>query len=482
MKLKLLSLLTLFGACTMMYAQTTFEPKVTIDSNTGNNPYTIATGLIDGDSILDIIIGTDVDHIIVWYKGNGDGTFIKQTAIVNSLINVGAVKLVDLNGDGSLDLLASGFGSYATSTYGNNSKLVWFANDGAGNFVTEQLITDAYDGLSGSFVGNIDADSNIDIAVTSSVDNQVIWFSGDGFGNFGSANIIDNTLAAPGVINMKDIDGDGDLDAIIATAVYSGDVIEIFRNDLFPGGSVAFTKDATSVATGKNGVFNATFEDLDGDANLDILATEVSYGSGPTGNFYWYEVDEVDEFGVILSYTETPFVTSIVNPSVAQHVDLDGDSLKDIILSSGSSGAGYDLVWYKNNGGTYGAEQVIDDTSSQAFVYDVADYDGDGDLDIASCAYNQDDLNYFSNNNIVLSTNDYNLESLSIFPNPTKNVLNFKGISSETLNLEVFDILGKSVLNTSIEQNGSLDISALNSGLYIIKFENTNTTHKFVKQ
>ncbi|MGK0323680.1 MAG: hypothetical protein ACJAR4_001723, partial [Psychroserpens sp.] len=256
------------------------------------------------------------------------------------------------------------------------------------------------------------------------------------------------------------------------------DVIEIFRNDLVPGGTVAFTKDAMSITTGKKGFFNVSFEDLDGDANLDILATEISCGSfcgNAPGNLYWYE-----DTGT--GFTETVFLTSIVNPSVAQHQDLDGDGLNDIVLSSGSSGAGNDIVWFKNNGGTYASEQVIDATSSQAFVYNVADYDSDGDLDIASCAYNQDMLNYFENNLITLSTDEINLDTLNIYPNPANNVLNFKGFSSEILNLQVFDILGKSVLTASIEQNGSLDISTLKRGLYIITFENINSTYKFIKQ
>jgi hypothetical protein len=205
---------------------------------------------------------------------------------------------------------------------------------------------------------------------------------------------------SPGAVNMKDIDGDGDLDAVIATAGYSSDVIEIFRNDLVPGGTVAFANVDVSVSTGKKGFFNVSFEDLDGDANLDILATEVSCGNfcgNAPGNLYWYEVDGDDGSGNFTSYTETGFTTSIVNPAVAQHQDLDNDGLKDIILSSGSSGAGNDIVWYKNNGGTYGSEQIIDATSSQAFVYNVADYDVDGDLDIASSAYNNDALNYFEN-------------------------------------------------------------------------------------
>jgi hypothetical protein len=384
MKLKLLSLFTIISACALMNAQTSFEPKITIDSDTGDNPYTMATGLIDNDSFLDIMVGTDVDNTLIWYKNNGDETFTKQTNTPNTMAGVGGLKLVDLNNDSFVDILITAYSS---------DFVAWYANDGLGNFGTEQIIATVL-GASGLFVGDIDGDLTPDVAVTSYDGGQVVWFANSGgTGTFGAANIIDNTLSTPGAIDMKDIDGDGDLDALVSTAGYSSDVIEIFRNDLVPGGTVAFTKDAMSITTGKKGFFNVSFEDLDGDANLDILATEISCGSfcGNTpGNLYWYE-----DTGA--GFTEITFTTSIINPAVAQHQDLDNDGLKDIVLSSGSSGAGNDIVWFKNNGGTYASEQVIDATSSQAFVYNVADYDTDGDLDIASCAFNQDQLNYFEN-------------------------------------------------------------------------------------
>ncbi|WP_047546649.1 T9SS type A sorting domain-containing protein [Psychroserpens sp. Hel_I_66] len=466
MKLKLLSLITFTCASVTLCAQTTFEPKVTIDADTGDNPYTMATGLIDDDAFLDIMVGTDVDNTLIWYKNNGDATFTKQTNTSNTMSGVGGLKLVDLNNDTFLDILITAY---------NSDFVAWYANDGLGNFGAEQIIA-TVPGASGLFVADIDGNTTLDIAVTSYDNSQVVWFANNGSGVFGTSNTIDNTLVNPGSVNMKDIDGDGDLDALISTASYDGnDVIEIFRNDLIPGGTVAFTKDATSVATGKTGFFNATFEDLDGDSNLDILATEVSCGGCVVGNLYWYETDGA-------GYTETTFTTSIINPSIAQHQDIDGDTLKDIVLSSGTSNAGNDLVWFKNNGGTYGAEQVIDATQSQAFVYNLADYDADGDLDIASCAYNQDDLNYFSNNLIVLGTNDIESDNLAIYPNPAKNSLSFKDMTSESLNLQVFDVIGKSVINTTVLNNGSIDISALNSGLYILRFENSNTTYKFIKQ
>ena len=88
MKKLLLSLFSMTCIIISSNAQTVWASRATIDSATGNNPYTIATGLIDGDAIEDVLIGTDTDNIIVWYKGNGDGTFVKQTAISNSLVNI----------------------------------------------------------------------------------------------------------------------------------------------------------------------------------------------------------------------------------------------------------------------------------------------------------------------------------------------------------------------------------------------------------
>lgn len=464
MKHKLLFTLALISS--FAFAQTTFLPKVSINATTGDAPYTIASGLIDGDALPDIIIGTYLGNTMEIYKNNGDGTFTIQPLITNSLDGIGGLKLVDINADGFLDILAVAY---------NNDRLVWFPNDGSGNFTVENIISSTILGASGLALGDINNDTFMDIAVTAYDGNEVVWFSGNGTGTFTlEAAKIDDTLSAPGVVNMQDIDGDGDLDALVATAIYAGDVIEIFRNDLIPGGTVAFTKDATSVTTGKTGIFNAAFMDLDGDVNLDILATEVSYGGGPTGNLYWFEDNGA-------GFTETVFTTSINNPSVAQFRDLDNDGLNDIILSSGTSGAGNDLVWFKNNGaGSFDSEVVIDATQSQTFVYNVLDFDADGDLDIASCAFNQDDLNYFENQKIDLSVPNSNLQVISIYPNPTKDILNFNGYT-ESINVVVFDVLGKQVLEQTITTGESINVSQLVNGVYTINI-NKVFASKFIKE
>ena len=480
MKKLLLSLFSITCIIISSNGQTVWAPKATIDAATGDNPYTIATGLIDGDAIVDILIGADTDNIIVWYKGNGDGTFVKQTAISNTLVNIVGVKLVDLDGDTDLDILAVGFGSYGGSDYGAGSTLVWFANNGSGTFGAEQTITSAYDGMSGIFTGTIDSGSTVDIAITSVVDSEVVWFPNNGSGVFGAASSIDLTLNSPAVIKLEDIDNDGDLDALVGTAAYSGsDVLEFFRNDLIPGGSVSFAKDATSVTTGKVGIFSAIIKDVDGDSNLDILATDVSCGfcSPTTGSLFWIEEDGMG------GYTETTFTTSVANPAVVQFNDVDNDGLNDVVLSSGTSGVGNsDLVYFKNNGsGSFDSEVVIDNTQSQAFVFNMFDYDDDGDEDIVSCAYNQDSVYFVENLFETLSISEEELSSIKIFPNPTKEVLNFEGINQESFSVSVTNLLGKIVLEKDLIMNESLDVSNLSSGVYSISINNKFLS-KFIKE
>ncbi len=447
-------------------AQTTFGPKQTINSNTGNDPYAIASGFIDGDAYADIIVGTTIANTLVWYKNNGNGTFTAQPNITNTISFISNLMLVDLNNDTFLDLLVT--------AYSSNS-VTWYANDGNGNFGAEQSIG-TVNGASGLSVGTIDGDATIDVAVTSYDNDNVVWFANNGAGVFGSANTIDNTLDSPGTVFLKDIDGDTDLDALISTSNYTPgvNVLEIFRNNLVGSGTVSFTKDATSVVTGKNNFAYAIFEDVDGDSNLDILASVLGTTAG-TGSFSWYEDNGV-------GFTETPFTTSLGNPSSVIFADLDNDTVKDIVLSNGTAGPTNQIVWFKNNGsGSFAAEAVIDATQSNTFVMTISDFENDGDLDIASLAYNQDDLNWFENLKFTLGTDEFSTQQFSIYPNPAKNSLNFKGFN-ENLEVSVFDILGKQVMTTSLSMNQSLDISGLNNGMYILKFEGINSTFKFIKQ
>jgi hypothetical protein len=111
----------------------------------------------------------------------------------------------------------------------------------------------------------------------------------------------------------------------------------------------------------------------------------------------------------------------------------------------------------------------------------VEDFDNDGDLDIANCAYNDDALNYFENEKYVLSVANIETERFTMYPNPTTNVLHFEGFEAENIDVEIYDILGKKVLYSSIASNRPLDVSHLNVGMYVIKIDN-GFISKFIKE
>jgi hypothetical protein len=70
----------------------------------------------------------------------------------------------------------------------------------------------------------------------------------------------------------------------------------------------------------------------------------------------------------------------------------------------------------------------------------------------------------------TLSTKTFDaIEGLSIYPNPvTGNVLNITSAANLDMNVAVFDIVGKQVINTKVINN-TLNVSSLNAGVYIVK-------------
>jgi hypothetical protein len=81
--------------------------------------------------------------------------------------------------------------------------------------------------------------------------------------------------------------------------------------------------------------------------------------------------------------------------------------------------------------------------------------------------------------NETLSTNDFSTRSFSVYPNPTSsgfvNVVGSNSSNFENLNVAVYDVLGKLVINTTMSTE-RLNVSGLNSGIYIMKISQGNAT------
>jgi len=75
--------------------------------------------------------------------------------------------------------------------------------------------------------------------------------------------------------------------------------------------------------------------------------------------------------------------------------------------------------------------------------------------------------------------NDVQTNSISLYPNPVKDELL---VQSETHidKFEIYDIMGKQILNGSLSNSKSINVSALSAGIYVLKIGNYRG--KFVKE
>ena len=72
-----------------------------------------------------------------------------------------------------------------------------------------------------------------------------------------------------------------------------------------------------------------------------------------------------------------------------------------------------------------------------------------------------------------LSTNDFEQfkKDFAIYPNPTDGKIEFKGVESTINQVDIFDNTGRLVKQIKNITGKSLDLSALNEGLYIVKIQ-----------
>ena len=156
---------------------------------------------------------------MAYLSNNGSESFTNTTiATVN---RVRAVSAADVDGDGDIDLAATGDNS-------SGNEVVWFENDGSENFTTN-AIESSIGSANHLQIVDIDGDSDKDLIVTSYQDDDVLWYVNDGSQNF-TKSYIENNLNGSAYVKVDDMDGDGDLD-IVATGQNANDVMVYTNSD-----------------------------------------------------------------------------------------------------------------------------------------------------------------------------------------------------------------------------------------------------------
>ncbi|WP_052467057.1 T9SS type A sorting domain-containing protein [Psychroserpens damuponensis] len=81
----------------------------------------------------------------------------------------------------------------------------------------------------------------------------------------------------------------------------------------------------------------------------------------------------------------------------------------------------------------------------------------------------------------TLSTPEFGVENrIVLYPNPSSNFISISGLKQE-MKFTLHDQLGRIIMNSTINNNESISVQHLNTGLYFVRFEN-GKTKKFIKK
>lgn len=469
---------------------------------------------MNNDGLLDLVMtGLSYDDIVnykLYVYINSGSSFDLVEEDPGKIF--GSIDYGDFNNNGNLDFITNGT-QYIEGT-GFVNKIDIFKNMES-SFEKSLLISD------GTQNGNLklvdfNNDNLLDIIQIGNDDNYDILFNiykntGDGqleevvnFGNIGSGNIA-----------IADFNADGLLDIVAQGSDENYDpVLKVYFNE----GDFVFTElDLTSEATSNsNGAKTIAIGDLNSDGYNDFITIgEDNDYNGFTKIFNFNPTDET--FNVV---TESTGLIGIGGSGYIVLEDVNADSQLDILVSGFSDVNGdYTGVTklYKNlstavnekpEPPTFLEMEVIDNqllftwdgatddkTPTLGLQYELRVGTTEGGAEIAKYKVNTpswmlqlDELPetiYWAVKSIdasklysdesqekeesTLSTSEFNLQKIAIYPNPATNSFSVEG--SDIINIEIYSQDGKQLINTNESTN--IDISNIKQGLYIVNIKTT---------
>ncbi len=328
-----------------------------------SNPVTaLALGDLDGDGSLDLVAGIDsgsVENRVYLNTGSPTAPFptAGAGAAVGAVAATRAVALADLNKDGKLDLIEGIRGARNQIHLGV----------GDGTFSSSSDIGTETDATEGVAVADIDGDGNLDVLVANDGQKDRLY-RGNGDGSFAAAEDISSSAGPSFALKVADFNRDGRLDVVVArngfnSVAYMNDGVSPFFDS--PGNSSIMASSAYAVAVA----------DFTGDGVVDIAL----------GDDAQEDVLVVNPFGPV---PFNPIDATDVQTGGGQNngmlvADVNGDKLPDAVRLVNNA-----LIGNLNNGNAFPNDPLDADVTLRTLSLTptslaLGDIDDDGILDVA---------------------------------------------------------------------------------------------------
>lgn len=237
-----------------------FRPRR--DWPAGNAPRGLVAGDIDADGRRDLAIANFDEHSLTLHFGGEPGSARSEVYAVGA--NPYQVRMADLNADGITDVVVGNTTEVPpeAATVPPHTITILLGTGGGALSAHARYVLGR--GSSGIAIADLDADGQLDLAVTSFEDHVVYVLAGNGDGTFQEPNAF-ATGAAPLDVAAADIDADGRLDLAVTNA--HDKTVSVLRGQ--GDGTFGPRQDLAVNSYPKSVVL----DDLNGDGRLDIVVT-----------------------------------------------------------------------------------------------------------------------------------------------------------------------------------------------------------------
>ncbi|GAA5037408.1 hypothetical protein GCM10011506_33680 [Marivirga lumbricoides] len=359
---------------------------------------------VDGINGLDVLItGTNNKNELIskLYINDGTGNYTEKIGTPFVGVTESSVAFADVDGNGSPDVLISGYNGTEPST-------LLYTNDGLGNF---SLSSVTFEGVRECDIAFAEVDNvpGPDVLITGKNSaNQLVaeLYLNDGTGAFTSKPVSFGGINK-GAVAFADIDGNGTQDVVITG---------LFVSEISPGATPAastkiYVNDGNAGFTPLSGTAfpgvresDVAFADVDGDNTQDLLYSGFNSSGMPITKLY---TNEIISGKANFTEVSTPF-DNLGNSAVA-FADVDAINGPDVLITGTNSTSKPVSKLYVNNGSGVFSEasgSSITNVSRGAVAF--LDMDLDNNLDLVVLGRdvtNKPITKVYSNN----STGEFNI-------------------------------------------------------------------------